>query len=291
MLWQMLGDSCAEESIEFMDINVTYHRANARTGLLLRTIAALSAVAAIALASPSHAADPKPDAVIKNRNIEARVFLDDKIKADAALAADCLAEGRKWLDKNAAEAAASRKEDPQFFKDGGWDFERNSIRSVVTDRYVSLLRNDYMDTHGAHPNSDVNTILWDKAENKRISIRPFFTETADNGPTMNALLKAVIASPKAEKKKRDASETATAEWFKGLEPKLLKIGAVTLAPSTETGKSSGLTFHYPPYAVGPYAEGQYVALVPWETFKSYLTPDGARIFGGARPKGDEDDRQ
>jgi hypothetical protein len=292
MLWQMLGDGCAEESMEFMDTNVTYHRTNARTGLLLRTIAALSAVAAIALASSSHAADPKPDAVIKNRNIEARVFLDDKVKVDAALAADCLAEGRRWLDKNAAEAAASRKEDPQFFKDGGWDFERKySIRSVVTDRYVSLLRNDYMDTHGAHPNSDVNTILWDKAENKRISIRPFFTETADNGATMKAMVKAVIASLRIEKKKRDTSETATDEWFKGVEPSLLKIGAVTLAPSTEAGKSSGLTFHYPPYAVGPYAEGEYVAYVPWETLKPYLTAEGARIFGGARPKGDADEAQ
>ena len=66
----------------------------------------LSAVATIALASPSLAADPKPDAVIKNRNIDARIFLDDKIKADAALAADCLAEGKKWLDKNATDAAA-----------------------------------------------------------------------------------------------------------------------------------------------------------------------------------------
>lgn len=237
------------------------------------------------------AADPKPDAAIKTKSIQARVFLDDKIKANAALAADCLAEGRKWLDKNAAEAAASRKEDPQFFKDGGWDFERKyAIRSVVADRYVSVVRNDYMDTHGAHPNSDVNTILWDKAEGKRISIRPFLTETADKGPTMKAMVKAVIASLKSEKKKRDTSETATDEWFKSVEPSLVKIGAVTLAPSTEAGKSSGLTFHYPPYAVGPYAEGQYVAFVPWETLKPYLTPEGARIFGGARPKGDADEQ-
>jgi len=238
------------------------------------------------------AADPKPDAIIKTKSIDARVFLDDRIKADAALAADCLAEGRKWLDKNAAEAAASRKEDPQFFKDGGWDFERKyAIRSVVADRYVSLLRNDSMDTHGAHPNSDVNTILWDKTEHKRISIRPFFTETADGGPTMKAMVKAVIASLKAEKKKRDTSETATDEWFKSVEPSLLKIGAVTLAPSTEAGKSSGLTFHYPPYAVGPYAEGEYVAFVPWQTLKPYLTAEGARIFGGARPKGDAEEPQ
>ncbi|MGY8636870.1 RsiV family protein [Bradyrhizobium sp. 14AA] len=238
------------------------------------------------------AADPKPDAAVKTRSIDARIFLDDRIKADTALAADCLTEGKKWLDKNATEAAASRKQDPQFFRDGGWDFERKySIRSVVADRYVSVLRNDYMDTHGAHPNSDVNTILWDKAESKRISIRPFFTETADGGPTMKALVKAVIASLKTEKKKRDTSETATDEWFKSVEPSLLKIGAATLAPSTEAGKSSGLTFHYPPYAVGSYAEGEYVAFVPWETLKPFLTAEGTRIFGGARPKGDAEEGQ
>lgn len=244
------------------------------------------------LFAPALAADPKPDAVVKTKSIDARVFLDDKIKAEPALAADNLAEGKKWLDKNAAEAAAARKTDPQFFRDGGWDFERKySVRSTVGDRYVSVLRDDYMDTRGAHPNSDVNTILWDRSDAKRISIRPFFTETVDGGPAMKAMLKGVIASLKAEKKKRDTSETATDEWFKDLKPSLLKIGAVTLAPSTEAGKSSGLTFHYPPYAVGPYAEGQYVAFVPWETLKPYLTAEGARVFGGARPKGDETDTQ
>ncbi|MCK1368821.1 RsiV family protein [Bradyrhizobium sp. 62] len=254
---------------------------------------ALAVVAACsALLATAHAADPKPDAVIKTKSIEARVLLDDKIKAAPTLAADCLAEGRKWLDKNAAEAAASRKEDPQFFKEGGWDFERKyAVRSVVADRYVSILRNDYMDTHGAHPNSDVNTVLWDRAENKRISIRPFFTETADNGPAMKAMVQAVIASLKIEKKKRGAGETATDEWFKELAPSLLKIGAVTLAPSTDAGKSSGLIFHYPPYAVGPYAEGEYVAFVPWETLKPYLTAEGTRIFGGSRPKSEADEPQ
>jgi hypothetical protein len=241
--------------------------------------AALS-VASLALAAD----DPKSDATLKTKAIEASVLLDEKIKADAPLAADCLAEGKKWIDKNAADAASEMKKDPQFFKDGGWEFERKyNERSVVGDRYVSIVRDDYMDTHSAHPNTDVNTILWDKTENKRISIRPFFTETADGGPTMTAMLKGIIASLKVEKKKRDSSATATAEWFKGLEPKLPRIGAVTLAPSTEAGKSSGLSFHYPPYAVGPYVEGEYVAFVPWEALKPYLGPEGQRIFGGNRP--------
>jgi hypothetical protein len=238
------------------------------------------------------AAEPKADAAIKNKNIDAAVLLDPKIKQDAALSADCLAEGRKWIEKNATDAAASRKQDPVLFRNGAWGFERRySVRSVVNEHYVSIVRSDYRDTGGAHPNSDVDTILWDAAGKKRISIRPFFTETADNGPTMTAMLKAVIASLKIEKNKRDAAETANAEWFKNLEPKLLKIGAVTLAPSTESSKSSGLTFHYPPYAVGPYAEGAYVAFVPWEALKPFLTAEGASIFGGVRPEGNDDGTQ
>ena len=256
-----------------------------------RGIGLVGAIACVAIAA-AFAAEPKADAAIKNKNIEAAVFLEAKIKQDAALSADCLAEGREWIEKNATDAAAARKQDPVLFRNGGWSFERRyTVRSVVDGHYVSIVRSDYMDTGGAHPNSDVDTILWDATAKKRISIRPFFTETADNGPTMTAMLKGVIASLKIEKNKRDATETANTEWFKNLEPKLLKIGAVTLAPSTDLTKSSGLTFHYPPYAVGPYAEGEYVAFVPWEALRPFLTAEGVRIFGGARPEGDNDGTQ
>ena len=88
---------------------------------------------------------------------------------------------------------------------------------------------------------------------------------------MKAILNGVIASLTIEKKKRHV-DSASAESYQGLEPTLLKIGAVTLAPSTEAGKSSGLTFHYPPYAVGSYVEGQYVAFVPWESLRPFCRP-------------------
>jgi hypothetical protein len=256
----------------------------------ITSVRRMSLVGAFAcLAFSALAADPKPDAAIKTKIIEASVFLDDKIKADPALAADCLADGKEWMEKNRADAEKERKQDPQMFRNGAWSMERKyETRSVVDGHYVSIVRSDYADTGGAHPNSDVDTILWDKTAHKRISIRPFFTETADDGPTMKAMVKAVIVALNVEKKKRDTSETATAEWYKDLKPTLLGIGAVTLAPSTVSGKSSGLTFHYPPYAVGPYVEGEYVAFVPWEALKPYLTPEGVSIFGGARPKGDDD---
>ncbi|MGQ0680752.1 PdaC/SigV domain-containing protein [Bradyrhizobium sp.] len=242
-------------------------------------------------ASFALAADPKPDATLKNKAFEGSVYLDDKIKADPALAADSLAEGRKLIAKKAAEAERERKQEPELFRERGWSFERRyNFRSLVDGRYLSIVRADYEYTGGAHPNSWSDTILWDQTAKKRINIRRFFNETADNGPTLKAMRQGVIASLKAEKKKRGA-EGIDEGAIEAIEPKLLKIGPIALAPSTVEGKSSGLSFYYAPYAVGSYAEGEYAAFVPWETLKPYLSPEGVTIFGGARPKGDADGMQ
>lgn len=250
---------------------------------------AVLAGAVACMAAPGIArAEPKPDFSIKTKALDASVFLDAKIKADRALAANCLAEGKKWAESNRADAEKERESDPELFRNGPWTMERKyETRSVVDGRYVSIVRDDYEYTGGAHPNSTTDTILWDKSAGKRISIRPFFTETEDNGPTMKAMRQGIVASLLAEKKQRGL-EDSDLSAIEAIEPKLLKIGPVSLAPSTVKGKSSGLTFHYAPYAVGSYAEGGYVAFVPWETLQPYLTPEGVRIFGGARPKSDQD---
>ena len=252
-----------------------------------RTVGFAAAVACSAAHGIAFAAEPKPNFSVKTKWLEASVILDAEIKSDPALSANCLAEGKAWVAKNRADADKDRKQHPGLFENA-WSFERKyQTRSLVGGRYLSIVRSDYEYTGGAHPNSSSDTILWDKSAGKRISIRPFFTETADNGPALKAMRQGVIASLEAEKKKRGAEGT-DGSAIEAIEPKLLKIGPVSLAPSTEEGKSSGLTFHYAPYAVGSYAEGGYVAFVPWEALKPYLTAEGARIFGGARPEGDEE---
>lgn len=236
------------------------------------------------LGAPAFAAGPKSDYALKTKAVEISVSLDDAIKAKAALAANCLAEGKTWAAKNRSEAESSYKDDPQLFRNGGWTFERKyDTVSVVGGRYVSLTRTDYINTGGAHPNSDINTILWDDVQKKRISVRPFFIETKDGGPTMQAMLNLVLAALKAEKKARGIDDDGSIDWYKEIKPSLLKIGAVALAPSTEPGKSSGFIFFYPPYAVGPYAEGSFSIFVPWRDLKQSLSSDGAAIFGGDLP--------
>jgi hypothetical protein len=249
-----------------------------------------AALVVCSFAVPAHAAEPKPDYALKTKTLDISVILAPAVKANAALAADSLKEGKAWAARQRADARSAMKEVPAAASAGHpWTYERKyEVRSVVADRYISIVRSDYMNTNGAHPNSDVNTVLWDDAQKKRINIRPFFTETADDGPTMQALLAGAIQALKAEKKARGVDDYSGVDWYKELKPSLAKIGAIALTPSTETGKSAGLTFHYPPYAVGPYAEGPYAVFVPFETFKPYLSADGTAIFGGKRPNGDAD---
>ena len=159
----------------------------------------------------------------------------------------------------------------------------------VIGRYVSIVRSDSTFEGGAHPNQEIDTILWDALARKRISIRPFFTETADGGPTMTALARSAQLAVAAAKlangingygdddtpasKLTPEQELRRDSFIRGgIKPKLLELGPVTLAPSTESGKSAGLTFHYSSYEVGPYVEGPYTIFVPWTDFRQYLSP-------------------
>ena len=59
-----------------------------------RRICLIGAFACLASLATAFAAEPKPDAAIKNKTVDASVFLDNKIKADPALSADCLARAK-----------------------------------------------------------------------------------------------------------------------------------------------------------------------------------------------------
>jgi hypothetical protein len=244
-------------------------RANAPLPFLAALIAAV-----VCLPNPA-AADDKPVVSIKTRTIEASVAIEKELKAYPGLYGNLLAEGRRELAKWRAYAEKDRKEMPDIFRNGRhYSYDRTYTRRSAIGRYISIERADFVDGGGAHPNTTTNTILWDADARKRISIRPFFKETADNGATLVRLATAIRAAVVAEKKAHDVPpEEANDEmWLGNIKPQLLKIGAVALAPSTERGKSAGLLFYFSPYAIGPYAEGAYTVFVPWAVFKGHPRP-------------------
>ena len=270
------------------------------SGRKARVIGAVGVV--IGLVAVAHAeTKTKPQIEITTKAVELSVTVDPALRKFPGLFEDSLAEGKRWAERNRAEAAKALRDEPEFFREGRrWTFERSYLLRSVVGRYISVLRDDGTYTGGAHPNSYADTILWDRDTRKRVNIRPFFRETADNGPTMTALAQLARVAVAAEKLSREAinvdvpkeklspERLAALDQFivDGIKPSLLKIGPISLAPSTETGKSAGLTFHYSPYAVGAYAEGPYTVFVPWTAFRSHLSQQGAAIFGGERPESD-----
>lgn len=247
---------------------------------------AITSVAGLALLATLAQAAPKAAIATKTKAIEISVSFDDTIKAKPELAANVLNEGKRWVDRERREADREWQNSPELFRGGQrWTLERDyAVVSVIADRYVNILRTDYTFTGGAHPNSTLETLIWDEQTRKRISIRPFFTDLSDNSRAMVEIQNAVISSLTVEKKERGTYEPRDNEWYKSLQPSLFKIGAVVLEGSSIPGKSSGLTFHYSPYAVGAYAEGSYTAYVPWRILRPYLSTEGLAIFAGDKPK-------
>jgi hypothetical protein len=264
----------------------TRHHIAMHLGIALSACFVLTAAAATA--------EPKPVISSKSKSAVIAVSIDGALKAHPGLYDNLLAEGRREAAKWRAEAddVLRKGADPLTFKDGRrYDYSRSYTQRSAIGRYISVVRTDGAFTGGAHPNTSIDTILWDRDAKKRISIRGFFKETADNGATMAAMAKLVRAAVHVEKKRKGLEVEGspdTDDWLKDITPSLLQLGPVTLAPSTEAGKASGLTFHFSPYAVGPYAEGSLTAFVAWTDFKDLLSPEGAALFGGTRLKGDED---
>ena len=235
------------------------------------------------------AAAPKPDAAIKTRTIEASVTIDPALHTYRGLYPRLLAAGKREMAKWRAEADKDYRESPDLFRQGrGYSFERSYQKRSAIQGYVSIVRGDYSYSGGAHPNTVVDTLLWDSKAGKFISIRPFFDETTTNGATMRTLAAAILDAVIAAKKARGmpADEAMDPTWLGDIKPDLSKIGGVALAPSSARDSSAGLLVYFSPYAVGSYVEGSYTVFVPYAAFKTHLSRAGARLFGGTRPPGD-----
>jgi hypothetical protein len=110
-----------------------------------------------------------------------------------------------------------------------------------------------------------------------------------DGPTLKRLAHEIRMKLAEEKKSRDIEieNPDTDPMLSQVHADLLQLGAAALAPSTEPNKSAGLIFSFSPYAVGSYVDGDCSAFVPWTVFKDDLSAEGAGLFGGERPEGDE----
>jgi len=156
----------------------------------------------------------RPQISIGTKYVKISLTVDSALQDFTELFANCLAEGKAWVNKTNSDAAAEWRDNRKAFRDLQWFYDRDYVLRSVVSRYVSVVCSDDWFDGVARPNQHADTILWHNVVRKRINLRVLFTETADNGPTMTALARAAKLAVAAAKLTSMAMATMT-----GLQPK------------------------------------------------------------------------
>lgn len=258
----------------------------------VRTLVALSAVALVLgacnrereKAAPDAATAPATAAVqpaapmayeSKSPYADVALTLPEALKGQPDLHAALYAEEVRTLRQFVEGAQGERTE-------AGFDDDRPPYEKTITvtaaaetDRLLSLKREDFDYSGGAHPNTLRNSILWNKAEKKRLSFDDIFAG-GDRSALDRALCTAVNAAKKVRSPDSPPVTLTGSDWAC---PRAAATPFV-LTPGSVPGKAAGVTFLIGPYQVGPYAEGPYEIALPLSVFRTMLNPAYADQFGG-----------
>ena len=191
-----------------------------------------------------------------------------------------MAEYRKDAETAKKEAEAEKYDFRQYNLTVNWHMELDH------PRFLSLINYTWSYSGGAHGNTNMETLLWDRKKQVAGSLNDLF---ADAGAAKRAR-KAMLAYAVKDLLRQKAKNLEVP--LQGFEDEQVTSGAsggldlFTLEPSDQAGKIAGVRLWYPPYAVGPYVEGAFESFVPRKVFKKYLRKSVRRQFGGksARPK-------
>ena len=237
--------------------------------------APLPAAEAPAEITPADAAAPMGFA-LTTEYAAVKLTLPEAIKPQTDLHARLYAEEVRRLRQFTEGAQADRSEagdDPAI---GRYEKTITLTPAAETGKLVSLQREAFDYSGGAHPNTQTTGILWDKALKQMVTPASLFRRGADL-TTLDQALCAAINTAKQARTPGAVPVTAGArEWAC---PRAAATPFV-LAPGTVDGKAGGLTFLIGPYQVGPYAEGGYRITLPLAQFRSLLSGAYADEFAG-----------
>lgn len=141
-----------------------------------------------------------------------------------------------------------------------WTHSESTDLQGAAGAYLSLLTSFYYYTGGAHPNSHSQSLLVRKTESgvQAVELAELFDPSTD---WLAEVTSQVVADLAAQ----------GAEW--------VVTGEVTadagLELATFTLEPAGLTFHFDPYAVGPYVQGAFRVTLPYADLTQLAAAGGA----------------
>lgn len=213
----------------------------------------------------------------KGRGAEVSLEMPQRVFDDPRLAARLVKEGAEEMLKFRQEAEKALEElgpNPEFWHD--WTLSILWKETLRTARFLSLLKTAETYTGGAHGNAAFSTVNYDRRSGRDLGLGDFFGKLSDGAE----VLKKIAAFVQREIAVQQG-EFADKNWIaEGAAPKVDAYSVFTLAPAQDGGAIGGMTFHFAPYIVGPYAAGDFHITVPQRIFASYLKSDLRALFAG-----------
>ncbi len=153
----------------------------------------------------------------------------------------------------------------------GWSHEMEVGQLFGNSKVVSLLSGVYSYTGGAHGNLIYRALVYDLASNEVVPLEALFTPGV---PFLRTI--ATFVREDLYRQKRaigsfidEAGEDDFIE--RGTEPALENFEIYGIYGNAG-GEARGLSFHFAPYYVGSFVEGEFSVKVPLVVFEAFLTP-------------------
>ncbi|MFA4891986.1 DUF3298 domain-containing protein [Brevundimonas sp.] len=207
---------------------------------------------------------------------DVRLTLPDAVRAQTDLHARLYAEEVRRLRQFTEGAQGELTE-------AGADADRPKYQKTITitaaaetGKLLSLKRTDFDYSGGAHPNTLMDGLLWDKALKRRVGIADLFGKGTD----LTALDQALCSAINTAKRARVPDGAGVTLGGKDFSCPRAADTPFVLTPGDTPGKAAGLTFLIGPYQVGPYVEGAYEIAIPAAVFRSLLAVAYSGEFGG-----------
>ena len=196
------------------------------------------------------------------------------------------------------EFVANAENEQEAARNDEFPFRQHSLEVTwqqvgpKTGRLFSYLGTSWFYTGGAHGNFGFDILNWDENRRSEIGFANIFADEAAAIDVLKTELRAGLLKAKKDRLgETDLPDDQLTEWIDpALTDDVADYGNFTFAQSNVSGAVGGLTFYYPPYAVGSYAEGDYRVTIPATRLKSIIAPEYANLFEGdpvdANPPGE-----
>jgi len=217
--------------------------------------------AAVATAPASEAPPPAEAVSIKTQN--PRYSFSYAYPAAAAGIPALKAQLDNEMAKARAELASIAKEGESAAKAEDFEFnpfDQSTKWTVVTDLpgWLSLKRDYYEFTGGAHGNYGTGALLWDKAAGQARDVMTLFVSKAAFDAALRPAFCNALDKQRAERRGAPVDRTSGDSFDDCLAPSDVTV----LLGSSNKQQFNRIGLIADPYAAGPYAEGSYEVTLP-----------------------------